>query len=113
MRRTKIVCTLGPASESESALRALAEAGMDVARLNFSHGEEAWHQARVEILRRIAAETGRPLAVLQDLSGPKLRIGEVPPPGFDLHSNSRCLLSLVPSAAGDPPRIQVPVPELL
>jgi pyruvate kinase len=113
MRRTKIVCTLGPASESEAALRGLAEAGMDVARLNFSHGAAPWHQARVRILRRIGAETGRPIAVLQDLSGPKLRIGNVPAPGIDLHSNSTCRLSPDASAAGDPPRIELPVPELL
>src|SRR5262245_28322725 len=126
MRRTKIVCTLGPASESEAALRDLAAAGMDVARLNFSHGTPAWHAERVDLIRRIAAETGRPLAILQDLSGPKLRIGEVPPAGIDLHSNDRCILAPAParrarkaSARGrkldvpECPRIPVPIPELL
>ena len=75
MRRTKIVCTIGPASSSVEQLDRLAAAGMDVARLNFSHGTHAEH---AEVLRRIREgeeRWGRPIAILQDLQGPKIRLG--------------------------------------
>jgi pyruvate kinase len=75
MRRTKIVCTIGPASASQEQLDRLAAAGMDVARLNFSHGTHAEH---AEVIRRIRdgeARWGRPVAILQDLQGPKVRLG--------------------------------------
>src|SRR5579864_9110589 len=74
-RRAKIVCTLGPATDSEHGLAALLDAGMDIARLNFSHGTHAEHAARLKLLRRLAAERGKILAVLQDLQGPKIRTG--------------------------------------
>ncbi len=76
MRRTKIVCTLGPAVDAEGAIRALAEAGMDCARLNFSHGTHEEHARRAEAVREAAAVVGRPLALLADLCGPKIRIGQ-------------------------------------
>ena len=76
-RRAKIVCTIGPESRSPEKLRALIEAGMDVARLNFSHGTHAQHGEVIASLRAISAEIGRPLALLQDLQGPKIRIGDV------------------------------------
>lgn len=75
MRRTKIVCTIGPASESEPILRRLVLAGMDVARLNFSHGSHESHAEKFRLIRALAAEAGRPVAILQDLAGPKIRIG--------------------------------------
>jgi pyruvate kinase len=77
MPRTKIVCTIGPSSASPEALERLVDAGMDVARLNFSHGTHAEHAAVVDALRGLAARKGRPIAVLQDLAGLKIRIGEV------------------------------------
>src|SRR5262249_54363624 len=70
--RTRIVATLGPASSSEDGIRALVEAGVDVFRVNFSHGTCAEHAARVAAVRRAAGT--RPVAVLQDLAGPKLRL---------------------------------------
>jgi pyruvate kinase len=76
-RRTKIVCTLGPATSSPEAVRNLVEAGMNVARLNFSHGSHKEHAERIRILRDIERETGRTVAILQDLGGPKIRIGEI------------------------------------
>jgi len=79
-RRAKIVCTIGPASRSETVLRRLIRAGMDVARLNFSHGTQADHAASASALRRLAAEEGRTVALLQDLQGPKLRVGAIPGP---------------------------------
>ena len=76
-QKTKIVCTLGPATCSATAVRALVRAGMDVARLNFSHGTPDEHAAVLERVRAAAKRLGLPVAVLQDLSGPKVRLGEV------------------------------------
>jgi pyruvate kinase len=77
MRRTKIVCTLGPASQSEETLREMIRAGMDVARINFSHGDHETHARNIVLVRRLAQEEGRVLAVMGDLQGPKLRVGEI------------------------------------
>ena len=77
MRRTKIVATLGPASDSEDRLRQLIEAGLDVVRLNFSHGSHADHAARVNRIRTVAAACKRQVAILQDLQGPKIRTGKL------------------------------------
>ena len=74
-RRAKIVCTLGPATDAGERLRALVDAGMDVARLNFSHGEHAEHGARYQAVRAAAAAAGRNVATLADLQGPKIRLG--------------------------------------
>ena len=75
MRRTKIVATVGPASRDEATLARLVEAGVDVFRLNFSHGSHQEHGATIAAIRRIAAQTGRAVAVLQDLQGPRIRTG--------------------------------------
>src|SRR5262245_64123124 len=75
MRRAKIVCTLGPAVGSYQKIKALADAGMDVARFNLSHGTQAEHEERLESVRRVAADSGRGIAVLVDLQGPKIRLG--------------------------------------
>ena len=77
MRQTKIIATVGPASESDDVLRALIGAGVDVFRLNFSHGTHASHEAITGRIRRAAADAGRPVAVLQDLGGPKIRTGRL------------------------------------
>jgi pyruvate kinase len=77
MRRTKIVCTLGPASQSEETLREMIRAGMDVARINFSHGDRETHARNIALARRLAQEEGRVLAVMGDLQGPKLRVGVI------------------------------------
>ncbi len=74
VRRTKIVCTLGPSSDSYEQIRALALAGMDVARINFSHGTQEEHKKKIDTVRKLSGELGRPIAVLQDLQGPKIRI---------------------------------------
>jgi pyruvate kinase len=75
VRRAKIVCTLGPASSSDAQLRALVDAGMDVARLNLSHGEHADHEALYRRVRQASDESKRAIAVLVDLQGPKIRLG--------------------------------------
>jgi len=79
-RRTKIVATIGPASSSPDRLRWLVEAGMDAARLNFSHGLHTEHAERARLVREVQEESGRPLALIADLQGPKLRIGDLEEP---------------------------------
>jgi len=79
-RRTKIVATLGPASGSADGLRALIGAGVDAVRLNLSHGTHEEHAERAWLAREIASQIGRPVAVIADLQGPKLRIGDLPQP---------------------------------
>jgi pyruvate kinase len=77
MRRTKIVATIGPASSDRAILRRLLESGVDVFRLNFSHGTHESHAATVHAIREVSGAVGRPVAVLQDLSGPKIRTGRL------------------------------------
>jgi pyruvate kinase len=81
-RRTKIVATLGPASDSPERLRALVAAGMDAARLNLSHGTQADHAERAQRVRDVEAEVGRPIALIADLQGPKIRVGALKEPIF-------------------------------
>ena len=75
MRKTKIVCTIGPASESEETLRALCKTGMNVARLNFSHGTHEEHAKRIEMIKKVRSELDLPIAILLDTKGPEYRIG--------------------------------------
>ena len=81
MRRTKIVCTLGPASSSRAELDRVVAAGMDVARVNFSHGTHAEHAEVIRLIREGETRWGRPIAILQDLQGPKIRLGTFGPAG--------------------------------
>ena len=83
-KRTKIICTLGPASEDKKVLKAMALAGMNVARLNMSHGTYENHHKLIQTIRAVERETGRRIAILQDLQGPKIRVGEVGVKGVDL-----------------------------
>jgi pyruvate kinase len=78
--RTKIVCTLGPSSSTRDALRGLVGAGLNVARINFSHSTHEQHAAAIALVRDVAAETKRPIAILGDLQGPRIRIGELGQP---------------------------------
>src|ERR1700674_2176782 len=75
IRRTRIVCTIGPSSASPAVLRNLVKAGMDVARLNFSHGDHATHRQAAIDVRAAAQDADRPVALLGDLQGPKIRTG--------------------------------------
>ncbi|GAB4490533.1 MAG: pyruvate kinase [Anaerolineales bacterium] len=90
-RKAKIVATIGPASNSPEMLRAMLQAGMNVARLNFSHGTHEEHIARIRCLRETAAELGVPVGILQDLQGPKIRVGVLNPP-LDLEPGERVTL---------------------
>ena len=111
-RKAKIVATLGPASDTPERLRALVEAGADVFRLNLSHGSHADHRRQYEAIRQIEAETGRPIGVLVDLQGPKLRIGRFHGGGVDLVAGQRFRLDLSPEL-GDATRAPLPHPEVL
>src|SRR5215831_16635922 len=77
MRRTKIVCTVGPATESEEMIERLVMAGMNVARINFSHGTHDYLHELVKRIKRVRAKVQKPVAILQDLQGPKIRIGVI------------------------------------
>jgi len=92
-RKTKIVCTIGPASESERVLTRLIRAGLNVARLNFSHGTHDEHREKLKRLRAISARLKRPVAVIQDLAGPKIRTGVLPPEGVRVRHGETVLLS--------------------
>ena len=96
MRRTKIVVTLGPASSSPAILRQLVEAGMDVARLNFSHGTHEEHARNITTLRAISEELDKPVTILQDLQGPKIRVAQLPRGEMLLSPGAE--VSLVPAA---------------
>ncbi|MEL7353788.1 MAG: pyruvate kinase [Cyanobacteria bacterium J06560_5] len=92
--RTKIVATIGPASRSPERIKQLMQAGMNVARLNFSHGSYDDHAAQIRQLRTVSAELEMPLTLLQDLQGPKIRVGTLPPEGIELHPGAA--VTLVP-----------------
>jgi pyruvate kinase len=92
-RFAKIVCTLGPSSNSKETIEALISAGMNVARLNFSHGTHEAHGEKIDLIREISNEMGVPITILQDLQGPKLRIGKLPEGGVDLKAGDFVTLS--------------------
>jgi pyruvate kinase len=92
--RTKIVATIGPASDSPEKIKAMMLAGMSVARLNFSHGSYEDHAQRIQQLRAISEELELPLTLLQDLQGPKIRVGDLPDEGMELLPDAA--LTLVP-----------------
>lgn len=110
MRRTKIVCTLGPAVDGPGQVAQLAAAGMDVARLNFSHGTYDEHARRLHTVREAMKETGKCLAVLQDLCGPKIRVGNVAD-GTRLRQDARFVLTIDP-VPGNEQIVHLPIPEL-
>ena len=112
LRNVKIVATLGPASSDYKMIRALFEAGADVFRLNMSHGSHAEQAARHAIIRQVEADTGRPIAILADLQGPKLRVGTFAnPAGEELVEGAAFRMDLN-SAPGDATRVQLPHPEI-
>lgn len=93
MRRTRIVCTLGPSSTQAGVLRRMISAGMDVARFNFSHGDEETHRRAVQMVREAAAATGRYVALMQDLQGPKIRTNRLAHPLVRLVRGSKVTLT--------------------
>lgn len=111
-RKTKIVCTIGPASSSPEVMEQLVAAGMDVARMNFSHGSHADHARNIATLREVAAAAGRRVAILQDLSGPKIRIGAFPDGAVTLVPGAEFVLTTRPGV-GSVGAVSVNTPELI
>ena len=110
-RNAKIIATLGPATSSPQAIEALYMAGVDVFRLNFSHGQQEDHKERIHTIRELEKTTGRPIAILLDLQGPKLRIGRFEGGRTTLHEGQTFRLDLDPTP-GDRERVQLPHPEI-
>ena len=92
-RKTKIVCTIGPASESPQILEALIKAGMNVARLNFSYGTQEEHLRKIKIIRQISNQLNQSVTILQDLAGPKIRVGKVKEGGVELRRGEKFILT--------------------
>lgn len=111
MSKTKIVCTIGPSSSTPDIIRQLIVSGMDVARLNFSHGTHEEHLEKIHMIRSISQEVGRPVAILQDLCGPKIRVGTIPGPGIQLEPGHRFTLTSEP-VDGNAERVSVSYPSL-
>jgi pyruvate kinase len=111
IRRTRIVCTIGPSSASPSVLRAMLQAGMDVARLNFSHGDHATHREAAANVRAAAEAADRPVALLGDLQGPKIRTGSLESAFQRLVRGRRVFLTGSPRAAEN--EIEISHPELV
>lgn len=108
-RKAKVVATLGPASSDPETLRALFDAGVDVFRLNFSHGTHESHLALFERIRAMEAETGRPIGIMADLQGPKIRLGDFANGPIQLNIGDKFRLDLDP-ALGDQNRVHLPHP---
>ncbi|WP_066194733.1 MULTISPECIES: pyruvate kinase [Gracilibacillus] len=112
MRRTKIVCTIGPASESEEKLEQLIEAGMNVARLNFSHGDFEEHGARIANIRKAAKKLGKTVAILLDTKGPEIRTGVLKDGMIDIVKGNTIYVSMN-EIEGDSEHISVTYPQLI
>ena len=110
-RQTKIVATLGPASAEIEIIRKLFVAGVDVFRLNFSHGRQDDHAERLKAIRDLEGEFGRPIAVMADLQGPKLRIGTFADGPVDLEPGQSFRLDM-DDTPGDKKRVRLPHPEV-
>ncbi len=110
-RKAKIIATLGPATSNAGAIKALFEAGADVFRLNFSHGEPADHEARVATIRALEKDAGRPIGIMLDLQGPKLRIGRIDGGETELEAGRPYRFDL-DSLKGDRLRAPLPHPEI-
>jgi pyruvate kinase len=102
-RKSKIVCTLGPASQEEEVLTKMIKAGLNVARLNFSHGTHQSHKIVIDRVRRLSEELNTPVAILQDLQGPKLRVGILPKGGIELKADQYVQLTNINEDHDQPP----------
>ena len=111
MRRTKIVCTIGPASDSEEMLAKLIAAGMNVARVNFSHGTPEYQRDLVRKIKRVRKVLNKPVAILQDLQGPKIRIGTIENGFVQLQAGQEFVLT-ANAVAGDSKRVSVSLKSL-
>lgn len=107
MRKTKIICTIGPSCANEEMLVKMIESGMNVARLNFSHGTHNSHADMIRMIRTASARTKTPVAILQDLQGPRIRIGKIDPPEGMLLENGDQLILTTKEASGRDNRVSV------
>ncbi len=103
IKQTKIVATIGPACESVDVLERMVHAGMNVARLNFSHGTHENHALLIKNIREVEKRTGEPVAILQDLQGPKLRLGELPEAGIEIKKGTEIVLTYAPQTSVEIP----------
>lgn len=110
-KKTKIVATIGPASESPAALEQLMKAGLNVARLNMSHGDHAEHAVRFTNIRTVSKELGMPISILVDLSGPKIRTGDYVTERITIEGGNEIVLTTEPHV-GDASRIHINYPKL-
>jgi pyruvate kinase len=110
IHHTKIVATIGPASDSPEVLRKLLLAGMNVARLNFSHGKYEDHAERIQRLRSVSEELDLPLMLLQDLQGPKIRVGDLPDSGIQLNLGESLTLVPIEEDQGKPNTVGIDYP---
>jgi pyruvate kinase len=111
MRKTKIVCTIGPSCDSPSMIRKLTEAGMDIARLNFAHGELAEHAQKIREIRKVSGELGKSVAIMLDIKGPEIRTGKLKRESYTLVEGDRLILTTI-DVIGDEQRISVNYPML-
>jgi pyruvate kinase len=112
MRKTKIVCTIGPASESEEMLEKLMKAGMNVARLNFSHGDFDEHQARIDTIREVSARLGKTVAILLDTKGPEIRTHNMKDGAIELEKGTEVIVSMT-EVEGTPEKFSVTYDNLI
>ena len=106
MRKTKILVTLGPSAEEENVLRDLINAGMNVARLNFSHGDYEEHGVRIERVKKLRDEMQRPVALLLDTKGPEIRTGEIEGKSIFLEAGKQIILT-TEDVTGTPERLSI------
>jgi pyruvate kinase len=118
-RKAKIVATIGPASQDETTFSLMVDAGLDVARLNFSHGSFDDHLASIKMIRKVSKSKGKPIAILQDLQGPKIRIGEIPGGVMEISKGqmldiffSENIKSVKPIQNNNNKWIYIPIPDL-
>ena len=111
-KKTKIICTIGPASESKEVLTKLVEAGMNIARLNFSHGDYEEHAERVKRIREVSKETGKPIGILLDTKGPEIRTGKFSSPEVNLVEGQNFIITME-DVLGDETKCTVSYKELV
>lgn len=113
MKKTKIICTIGPASSDLEVLEKMIKSGMNIARLNFSHGSYEEHAYRIKLVRQAAAKCGKPVGILADLQGPKIRIGKLPVEPLVLNDGDRIYLTIDQEQGRTPGYVFVDYPTLI
>jgi pyruvate kinase len=118
-RKAKIVATVGPSSQDEKIFASMVDAGLDVARLNFSHGSYENHLSSIKMIRQVSKDKGKAIAILQDLQGPKIRIGTIPGDSMEISTGqmldiyfSETFEAVKPLPENINPWIYIPIPDL-